>query len=114
MTIGPDCMLSWGITLHNYDHHTIFDMATGDELNPPADLRIGRHVWLGQDVMSTGGATVGDGCIIGARSVITRDIEPHSLAVGAPAKAIRSGVSWTRQRLGNPDAIASVRAMLAS
>jgi acetyltransferase-like isoleucine patch superfamily enzyme len=114
ITIGADCMLSWGVTLHNYDHHTIFDMESGEELNPPGDLRIGRHVWLGQDVISAGGATVGDGSIIGARSVVTRDIESGCLAVGTPAKVIRTGVSWTRQRFGNADAIAAVRAALAS
>ena len=38
------------------------------------------------------GVTLGDGCVVGAGSVVTRDIAPYSVAVGNPAKAIRSRV----------------------
>ena len=50
---------------------------------------IGNDVWLGANVVVTGGVTIGDGCVIGAGSVVTRDIPPFSLAAGVPCRVIR-------------------------
>lgn len=50
---------------------------------------IGNDVWLGANVVVTGGVTIGDGCVIGAGSVVTRDIPPFSLAAGVPCRMIR-------------------------
>ena len=46
-------------------------------------------VGLLADVKICGGVTIGEGCVIGAGSVVTRDIPPHSLAVGNPCRVIR-------------------------
>lgn len=51
--------------------------------------RIGRSCWLGANVVVTSGVSIGDRCTIGAGSVVTRDIPPDSLAVGAPARVVR-------------------------
>jgi len=50
--------------------------------------RIGSDVWLGAGVTVLGGVKIGDGCVIGAGSVVTRDIPPGAIAVGAPARVI--------------------------
>ena len=52
-------------------------------------VAIGNDVWLGANVVVTGGVTIGDGCVIGAGSVVTRDIPPFSLAAGVPCRVIR-------------------------
>jgi maltose O-acetyltransferase len=52
-------------------------------------IRIGERVWIGSDVTVTRGVTIGDDAVVGARSVVTRDIPPRSLAVGTPAKVVR-------------------------
>lgn len=52
-------------------------------------VTIGNDVWLGANVVVTGGVTIGDGCVIGAGSVVTRDIPPFSLAAGVPCRVIR-------------------------
>ena len=44
---------------------------------------------LAQALLDTGGVTIGDGCVIGAGSVVTRDIPPNSLAVGVPCHVVR-------------------------
>ena len=49
---------------------------------------IGRDVWLGSSVIVLGGVTVGDGAVIGAGGVGTKDIPDYSIAVGAPAKGV--------------------------
>lgn len=53
------------------------------------DVRIGDDVWLGARVVVTAGVTIGDGCIVGAGSVVTKDLPPGSIAVGAPARVVK-------------------------
>ena len=50
---------------------------------------IGNDCWIGRDVIIMAGVTVGDGAIIGARSIVTKNIPPYAIAVGVPAKVIR-------------------------
>lgn len=52
--------------------------------------RIGRDVWLGAAVTILAGVTVGDGSIVAAGSIVTRDLPPNSVAMGAPARVVRS------------------------
>ena len=52
-------------------------------------IEIGDDVWLGAGVKVLDGVKIGKGSIIGANSVITKDIAPYSIAVGIPAKTIR-------------------------
>jgi acetyltransferase-like isoleucine patch superfamily enzyme len=61
-----------------------------DSLRP---TRIGRDVWLGARVTVLGGVTIGDGCIVGAGSVVTKDLPPGAIAFGTPCvvKKFRPG-----------------------
>ena len=52
-------------------------------------VEIGANVWLGERVCVLRGVTIGEGSIVGAGSVVTKDIPPRSIAVGAPARVIR-------------------------
>ena len=52
-------------------------------------VEIGRNCWIAMGVKILPGVQIGDGCVIGAGSVVPRDIEPYSIAVGNPAKVIR-------------------------
>lgn len=53
---------------------------------------IGNDVWIGANVVVLRGVTIGDGCIVAANAVVTRDLPPYSVAGGVPAKVIRSRV----------------------
>ncbi len=97
--IGKDCMFSGEVRMDTSDMHSVLDASTGDRLNPPGDVLIGDHVWLGFGVYVTKGVRIGDHCIIGTGAIVTQDIPAQSLAVGVPAKVIRSGVTWDRRRL---------------
>lgn len=50
--------------------------------------KIGRDCWLGAGAKILGGVTLGDGCVVGAGAVVTRDLPPHSIAVGVPARVV--------------------------
>ena len=97
--IGEDCMFAGGVRMDTSDMHSILDLATGDRLNPPGDIEIGNHVWLGYGTCVMKGVTIGQGCVVGTRAVVTKSLPPHSLAAGVPARVIRTGVTWDRRRL---------------
>ena len=83
------------ISDHNHGSYQVQDVASSPEIHP-ADrplsskpVNIGRNVWLGEQVCILPGVTIGDGAIVGANSVVTRDIPPNSIAAGNPARVIR-------------------------
>lgn len=53
------------------------------------DIIIGNAVWIGANVVISPGVTVGDNSIIGANSVVTKDVPPYAIVGGVPAKIIR-------------------------
>lgn len=96
--IGDDALISSGVWFRNHDMHTIVDLADNSILNPtPGDILMEKHVWLGQDVLCIGGQHIGFGAIVGARSFVKRPIPEKSVAVGTPAKVVKTNVSWGRQ-----------------
>ena len=53
-------------------------------------ITVGDNCWFGANVNVMPGVTIGEGCVIGAGSVVTHDIPPYSLAAGVPCKVIKS------------------------
>lgn len=60
-----------------------------DKIKPIKRIKIGNDVWLGQNVIITNYANIGNGVIAGAGSVITKDVPDYAVVVGAPARIIR-------------------------
>ncbi len=89
--IGDHCMLANGCFVsdssHRYDD--LEKPITWQGFQSKGPTRIGDNCWLGANVVVTSGVTIGERCVIGANSVVTKDIEPFSIAAGAPAKVIR-------------------------
>jgi acetyltransferase-like isoleucine patch superfamily enzyme len=56
---------------------------------PDGDIIIGNDVWIGRNVILLSGVRVGDGAVIGAGSVVTRDVAPYSVTAGHPARHVR-------------------------
>ncbi|AVT77093.1 chloramphenicol acetyltransferase [Rhodopseudomonas palustris] len=63
---------------------------------PAGDTVIGNDVWIGTEAIVMPGVRIGDGAVIGARAVVTNDVEPYAIVGGNPAKVIR-------KRFGDPD-----------
>lgn len=109
--IGNYCAFGPGLTIHTTNHdynypamlgkiyQKYFDMKhPGESLNPTlgrtkGDVEIGNDVCTGDGVIILSGVKIGDGCYIGARSVVVKDIEPYSIAVGNPCKKVKDRYS---------------------
>ncbi len=53
-------------------------------------IEVGRNCWIGMSALILPGVRIGDGCVLGAGAVLTRDLDDYTVAVGNPARAIRS------------------------
>lgn len=80
--IGPNC----GIYTIN---HALLSEQRNVGVMRAKPVTIGDNVWLGANVTVLPGVTVGEGCVIGAGSVVTGDLPPFSLCVGNPCRVIR-------------------------
>lgn len=96
ISIGAGCLVASGTLLMNSDIHPMFDLRTGERLNAARDVSIGSRVWLGAEMTALKGAAVGEGSVVGYRSVVTGPIPANSLAVGTPARVVRAGVRWAK------------------
>lgn len=89
--IGEHCMLANGCFVSDSSHRyqDLDRPITWQGFESKGPTRIGDNCWLGAHVVVTSGVTIGERCVIGANSVVTADLEPFSVAVGAPARTIR-------------------------
>ena len=97
IVIGSDCMFSNHVVIRTNDSHFIYEKGSDTRINPPKSVVIGNHVWIAAWVTVLKGVQIGKGCIIGLGSIVTRNIPDYSLAVGSPAKVVKSDVEWTRR-----------------
>lgn len=98
ITIGKNCVFAEGMDIWSTDTHSITQ--DGQLVNVPKSIRIGDHVWAGKDVAILKGVTIGDGAVIGMRSIVTRDLGEKTLNLGSPARTIRENIDWS---LKNPN-----------
>lgn len=101
--IGKFTSISWGVTLgpeeHDYkkvtNHSFLYSTKTfkiSDKLHYSPfvkECNIGHDVWIGCNSTILRGVTIGTGAVIGANSLVNKDIPPYSIAVGSPAKVIK-------------------------
>ncbi len=91
ITIGNDALFAPDVFITDHNHG--MDPEADGGYSPQdliiKDVTIGQGVWLGQRVCVLPGVRIGDHSIIGANSVVTHDIPPFSIAVGAPARVIK-------------------------
>lgn len=95
LSIGSNTLLAPGCKVRTSDSHVIKDNA-GKVINKPQDISIGNHCWLGDGVFVLKGVNIPDGCIVGARSIITASTSsrPNSILVGQPAKLVKQDINW--------------------
>lgn len=91
--IGELTMTSYGIVIRNHDSHKVLDL-DGKVLNHPKNVKIGSHVWIGQNASILKGVEIGNDCIIGFGSVVTKGCPNNSILAGNPARIVKQGITW--------------------
>jgi acetyltransferase-like isoleucine patch superfamily enzyme len=104
ITLGDHCLVSWNTVLMDTYRAPVSpglrqtllrQMASrhsAERIEPAEQARpiaIGNGVWIGFDSVVLPGVTIGDGAIVGARSVVTSDVPPYAIVAGNPARVIR-------------------------
>lgn len=89
ISIGEGTILAPGVML--FDHNHLYDGRTGvdQRLFDDGEIVIGKHSWLGAGCIVLKNVHIGDNCVIGAGSVVNKDIPSGCIAAGIPAKVIR-------------------------
>lgn len=110
LRIGKFCSIACGAKfLFNSANHTLGSLSTypfplfyeawehgmspAEAWDNKGDIVIGNDVWIGYEAVILAGVTVGDGAVIGARAVVTKDVPPYTIVGGVPAKPIRKRFS---------------------
>lgn len=97
VTIGDNCMFGPNTTIATPLHPMLADQRIArmqpdgkfSDIEYGAPITIGDNCWLASNVTICSGVTIGNNCVIGAGSVVMRDIPDNSFAAGVPAKVIR-------------------------
>ncbi len=107
LIIGKFCSIACGARfIFNAANHTLGSQSTypfpifydewgldpanvTDAWDNKGDIVVGNDVWIGYEAVILSGVTIGDGAIIGARAVVTKDVPPYTIVAGVPAKPIR-------------------------
>lgn len=108
--IGRNCMLASGCTIldHDHDFANPFDPHQAREGVVAAPTVIEDSVFLGERVVVLKGVRIGNGCVVGANSVVCSDLPPLTMAAGTPARPVRrfneSTGQWEKLTADNPGA----------
>lgn len=105
VTIGDHVLMASKVYISDHDHGFYGQNGIHNSpMIPPNERKISNNpviiennVWIGQSVSILKGVTIGFGSIIGANSVVTKNIPPYSIAVGSPAKVVKTYNFETKQ-----------------
>ena len=99
VTIGSNVLFGPGAQLYTASHPLDFETRRTNQLSKP--ITIGDDCWIGGNAIICPGVTIEKGCVIGAGSVVTKNIPEYSLAVGNPARVIRKLNESDKDSFGN-------------
>ncbi|MGA5260735.1 sugar O-acetyltransferase [Streptomyces griseoincarnatus] len=89
ITIGEDCQIGPNVQLLT-PTHPVEPQPRRDKLEAARPITIGDNVWIGGGAIVCPGVTIGDNSVIGAGAVVTKDVPANVVAVGNPARPVRS------------------------
>ena len=101
INIGNDVLISWDVTIVDHSSHSIdFQQRRNDVLAWGGGMKdwsavdiehvaVGDKAWIGFGAVILKGVTIGEGAVVGAKSVVTRDVAPWTVVAGNPARTIR-------------------------
>lgn len=93
ITIGERCAIARGVFIYDSDNHKLLG-EDGEATNASAPVHIGDRVWIGVGAIILKGVTIGDGAVVAAGAVVTRDVPSRCIVAGNPARVVRENVDW--------------------
>lgn len=91
IVIGNECLFANNLVIVDHDHKIVNQEITPELIKKP--VIIGNNVWCGANVTILKGVHIGDGAVIAAGAVVTKDVPPHSVVGGVPAHIVKKAVS---------------------
>ncbi len=88
ITIGEDVAIAKEVIIRDGDLHKISNSVG------TAPIVIGNHVWIGTRAMILKGVTIGDGAVVAAGAVVTKDVPPNCVVAGVPARVVKENITW--------------------
>lgn len=88
--VGNDTIISWDVEIIDTDFHKI----SREGATTSAPISIGSNVFVGNRAIIMKGVTIGDGAVIAAGAIVTKDVPPNSLVGGIPARVIKETIAW--------------------
>lgn len=88
ITIGENATIANDVVIRDTDSHSL------NGCSAAAPITIGNNVWIGTRAIILKGVTIGDGAVIAAGAVVTRNVPHRTLVGGVPAKIIKQNVTW--------------------
>lgn len=102
ISIGHEVAISERVVIRDSDNHAIVTESNrneGSTMNVDkqvsAPIVIQDHVWIGMNVIILKGVTIGEGAIVAAGSVVNKEVPPHCMVAGIPAKVVKTNVLWS-------------------
>jgi len=101
VSIGSDVIISWGVTVVDHDSHSVSWPLRSEDVEQwrlgrkswehvaVRPVNIGDKVWIGFGASILKGVTIGEGAVVGACSVVSRDVPAYSVVAGNPAQVVR-------------------------
>jgi acetyltransferase-like isoleucine patch superfamily enzyme len=88
--IGYGCTIARNVVIRDYDAHTL----ELPDYEISKEIIIGDHVWIGTRAMILKGVKIGDGAVVAAGAIVTKDVPAGAIVAGVPAKIVRENVKW--------------------
>lgn len=89
VAFGDDVMLGPKVIIWSRDHGMAPNAPMRTQPHTSAPIRVGNDVWIGAAAIILKGVTIGDGAVVGAGSVVTKDVPARAIVVGNPARIVR-------------------------
>lgn len=102
LSIGDDVIISWGATIVDHDSHSVDWQQRKNDVRDwmvgekdwahirVAPVQIQDKVWIGFGASILRGVTIGEGSVVGARAVVTKDVAPYTIVAGNPARPVKA------------------------
>lgn len=88
INIGDEVFIADQVIIRDWDGHSI--VGRPDK----APIRIGNHVWIGMRAVILKGVTIGDGAVVAAGAIVTKDVPAGAVVAGNPARVVKEGAQW--------------------